>query len=146
MKRATFHLHGLSIDYRLIYEPIIKLVWNLFCRHLNGKMGFVDKTVFVIKRNDMLAIFVLWGVSVASMLKGTKGMWGHRTPEIRYFGVPNTLTNSCFKLTISMKYSHFHTSQQPSKWSRNSKYFRKNSIYRDLHLVSSWATLILSVT
>jgi hypothetical protein len=78
----------------------------------------------------MLVICVLWGVSAASTLTGTKGMWGQRTPEIGYFGAPNTLTNRCFNIIISIKYSHFPTSQQPSKWSRNSQHFRKNSFYK----------------
>jgi hypothetical protein len=78
----------------------------------------------------MLVIFVLWGVSAASTLKGTKGIWGQQTPEIGYFGVPNTLTNKCFKLTISIKYSHFPTSQQPWKWPRNSQHFKKNNFYK----------------
>lgn len=78
----------------------------------------------------MVVIFVLWGVSAASTLTDTKGTWRQRTPVIGYFGVPNTLTNRCFKLTISIKYSHFPTSQQPSKWSRNSQHFRKNNFYK----------------
>lgn len=79
--------------------------------------------------NDMLVIFVLWGVSAASMLTVMKVMWAQQTPEFGYFSVPNSLINRCFKLTTSTKYSHFPISQHPSQWSRNSQHFRENNFY-----------------
>ena len=69
-------------------------------------------------------------MSADSTLTDTKGVWGQQTPEIGYVGVPNTLTNRCFKLNISINYSHFSTSEQPSKCSRNSQHFVKNHFYK----------------
>jgi len=97
--------------------------------------GLYIRRLVLSTTNDLMVIFVSWGVSAASTLMDTKGMWGQRTPEIGNFGVPNTLTNRCFKLTIPIKYSHFPISQQPSKWSRNSQLLQNPKFHHSFYKI-----------